>query len=300
MHKLFFSFLFLLLLPRLSKAQMDVAYSGTWGFMVQSGTNWFFGDVGGRPGIGQKGLKDWNLKGTSGYFSASVYRNFTERLALRLEASAGRIQSADNYLPADDNSGRRQRNLSFRSPIYEVAAGVQLNYRFFENYAVDNEPLKKRFFPHLFVGLGAFYSDPKTYFNDKWVQLRPLRTEGQGMAEYPDRTPYKKVNLFVPVALGLNYYFNEGLGVHLECMWRKSSSDYVDDVSTTYIDPVLFDKYLSPEQAQLAHALHDRSGEINGGRNSGSIGEIRGKPDSDSWVSLSLGVTYNLWKRKYY
>lgn len=301
MPKLYsFLCLFFFLMPRAGICQLDVTYTGTWGIMVQSGASWFFGDVGGRPGVGNVGTKDWNLQGTTGNLAASVFYNVTERMAFRMEGSAGRVKSEDRYLPLNDNSGRRQRNLSFRSPIYEVAAGVQLNYRFFINYAVDNEPLKGRFFPHAFIGIGAFYSNPKTYYQDKWVALRPLRTEGQGMAEYPDRKHYKMVNFFVPVSVGLNYYLNEGFGIHLECMWRKSSTDYIDDVSTGYINPELFDKYLSQPQNQLARALHDRSGEISGGANIGHPGEIRGKPGKDSWVSLNLGITYNLWKRKYY
>jgi hypothetical protein len=169
------------------------------------------------------------------------------------------------------------------------------------SYSVlDDEPIKGRFFPHAFVGVGAFYSDPQTRYKNQWVPLRPLRTEGQGMAEYPDREPYKAVNLFVPVSFGINYFLNEGLGLHLECTWRKSFTDYVDDVSTRYIDPALFEKYLSPEQAALARTLHDRSGEINGGRNIGHEGAIRGLKSKDSWVSLSLGITYNFWDKRYY
>jgi hypothetical protein len=41
-------------------------------------------------------------------------------------------------------------------------------------------------------------------------------------------------------------------------MHRKTFTDYMDDVSTTYIDNALFDKYLSPQQAQIANQLHFR------------------------------------------
>lgn len=292
--------LLLVVFPSVCFGQLDVSYAGTWGVMVQGGTNWFFGDVGGKPGVGQPGAKDWNLKGTTGNLAASVLYNATDRLAFRLEAAGGSVKSMDSYLPLTDNSGRRERNLSFRSPIYEVAVGAQLNYRFFRGYAVDNAPTIGKFFPHAFVGIGAFYSNPKTEYRGEWVALRPLRTEGQGMAEYPDREIPKAINLFVPVSLGLNYFINEGLGVHLECTWRKSFTDYVDDVSARYINPGLFDRYLSQDQAQLARVLHDRSGEINNGRNTGHEGAIRGLPDKDSWVSLNIGVTYNLWQKKYY
>ncbi len=288
------------LLPFTGLSQLDVNYTGTWGVMVQTGPSWFFGDVGGQPGVGKPFAKDWNLLGTTGNFSASAIYNNSDRLAFRLEAGGGMLKSADNYLPLTDKSGRRERNLSFRTPIYELAAGVQLNYRFFVSYAVDNETVKGRFFPHGFVGIGAFYSDPQTRYQNQWVKLRHLRTEGQGMAEYPDREPYKAINLFVPVSLGLNYYLNEGVGLHLECTWRKSFTDYVDDVSTRYINPDLFDKYLAPDQAKLARTLHDRSGEINGGVNIGQEGAIRGLESNDSWVTLSFGVTYNFWQKKYY
>lgn len=300
MPKLFVFLYFLFLHFRGVTQPLDVNYSGVWGFMTQAGVNWFFGDIGGIRGVGQPFAKDWNLKGTTPNVAASVLYNATNRMAFRLQVSAGSLKSDDKYLPLDDNSGRRERNLNFRTSLFEACAGVQLNYRYFVDYAVDNEPTIGRFYPHAFVGIGLFYANPKALYEGSWVALRPLRTEGQGMAEYPDRKLVKPINLYFPVSLGLNYNFNEGLGMHLECMWRKSSTDYVDDVSARYINPALFDKYLTPEQTKIARALHDRSGELNNGRSINKEGDIRGLPDKDSWVSFNLGITYNLWRKKYY
>lgn len=294
-------YLFLLATPLLGRAQpLDVNYSGVWGLGVQTGATWFFGDVGGKPGVGKPFAKDWNLQGSTPYIAASVLYNATNRLAFKLQGGAGTLRSDDKYLPKGDNSGRRERNLNFRTSLFEVCAGAQLNLRYFVDYAVDNEPTLGRFFPHAFIGVGAFYANPKAFYQDKWVPLRPLRTEGQGMTEYPDREMLKPINFYFPVSFGLNYYFNEGLGMHAEVMWRKSTTDYVDDVSARYINPALFDRYLTPEQSKLAKALYDRSGELNNGPNINREGDIRGKPDNDSWVSFNLGITYNLWERKYY
>ena len=34
---------------------------------------------------------------------------------------------------------------------------------------------------YLFAGVGGFYFDPKAQFQNTWVRLKPLGTEGQGL-----------------------------------------------------------------------------------------------------------------------
>jgi len=62
----------------------------------------------------------------------------------------------------------------------------------------------------------------------------------------------------MPVGVGFKYYFQENKYVGFEVTHRKSFTDYVDDVSTTYIDANLFDKYLTPENATIAKQLYYR------------------------------------------
>jgi hypothetical protein len=44
-----------------------------------------------------------------------------------------------------------------------------------------------------------------------------------------------------------------------EVRYVKTFTDYIDDVSTTYVDPSLFYKYLSPGQASIADYMSNKS-----------------------------------------
>ncbi len=114
--------------------------------------------------------------------------------------------------------------------------------------------------PYGIVGIGAFRYNPQgLYFepngSSKWVDLRPLKLEGQGMTEYPDRKPYNLTQIEIPMGFGAKYYIKENMYIGFEILHRKTFTDYVDDVSTRYIDPAYFDLYLTPEQAMMAKQL---------------------------------------------
>lgn len=57
---------------------------------------------------------------------------------------------------------------------------------------------------------------------------------------------------------GLKYFLSDRFNISSEVLYRKSFTDYIDDVSTNYIDPALFDKYLSPSDAAIARQIHDK------------------------------------------
>lgn len=118
--------------------------------------------------------------------------------------------------------------------------------------------------PYVLAGIGVFHFNPKgsvtNASGDKsWHYLQPLRLEGQGMAEYPDSKPYKLTQLNIPLGAGLKYYASERLNVSAELLYRKTFTDYIDDVSKKYIDATMYDKYLPAQDAALAYKLSDKS-----------------------------------------
>ncbi|HMR91522.1 MAG TPA: hypothetical protein PKC69_04385 [Chitinophagaceae bacterium] len=119
--------------------------------------------------------------------------------------------------------------------------------------------------------------------------------EGQGMAEYPDRKPYKLWQHEIPMGIGVKYFIKENFYVGLEVLHRQLFTDYIDDVSTNYIDPVLFDNYLSATDAARARRLHYR-GTFPVYQNPGStINEQRGDPkDNDAFFSTLIRVGWRL------
>ena len=150
---------------------------------------------------------------------------------------------------------RLERNLSFRTSVLEgyLAAEIYPTV-FFEKY----DGLEHKLRPYALTGIGVMKYNPKAELDGQWVALQPLRLEGQGMAEYPDRKPYKLIQKEFLLGFGFKYYLKENFYVGLEVLHRKMFSDYIDDVSTFYVDPAVFDTYLSPANAAKARRLYYR------------------------------------------
>jgi hypothetical protein len=116
------------------------------------------------------------------------------------------------------------------------------------------------------------------------------------MSEYPDRKPYKLTQINIPMGVGLKIILNDRFDTGFELLYRKTFTDYIDDVSTHYIDPDLFDVYLSPEDALIARQIHDKTmGIITPGLNRYEPGTQRGNSrNMDAYFSVLLKLTYKL------
>lgn len=249
-------------------------------------------DIGGKSGKGKGFLKDLNIGNTQ--FSAGISIGFVYRYAmgLRLEGNMGVIQAYDSILKADPSEGRHryQRNLSFRSPVSELLLLGEL-YPVRLLFPADEETKAPAFSPYITGGIGVFRFRPQANLNGIWVDLAPLHTEGQGFTEYPERKPYSLTQLNFPVGIGCKYEVSALLNMRVEILHRITRTDYLDDASTRYIDPSLFDQYLSPEKASMARKLHDRQRELNP-QHVTVPGSIRGndhKNDSYFTIQLKLG-----------
>src|SRR5207342_1550715 len=100
--------------------------------------------------------------------------------------------------------------------------------------------------------------------------------EGQGFPEYPDRKEYSLTQQALIMGGGFKYYLKENMYVGFEILHRKTFTDYIDDVSTKYIDPYLFDVHLSPQQATYAKQLEYREKFLNPSINRPYINKQRG------------------------
>jgi hypothetical protein len=128
------------------------------------------------------------------------------------------------------------------------------------------------------------------------VELHPLRLEGQGMSEYPERKEYSLLQLEVPMGFGFKYYLKENMYVGMEVLHRQLFTDYVDDVSTNYVDPDVFANYLSAADAAKARRLYYRGTYASAVSNPGNIQTfMRGDPtDQDAFFSTILRVGWRL------
>ncbi len=219
-------------------------------------------DIGGDKGIGAKFTKDLNLGRTE--FTGGAYLSIMYKytIGLRLEANFGKVSAFDSVLSdvpkTDIARARYNRNLSFRSTISEIALVAEFHplFAFVDYAAMDGEP--PRLSPYILGGISYFSFNPQAKLNGRWVDLQPLSTEGQGFAEYPDRKPYKLNALGIPLGAGVKYELSPMFNVRLEFMYRATNTDYLDDVSTTYIDKSLYSNYYSGNKLVNAVLLSDR------------------------------------------
>jgi hypothetical protein len=221
-------------------------------------------DLGGKKGIGKKFVKDINFGNTQLAGSVSLSAIYKNAVAFRLEGTFGQVKAYDSILKKVKTStfGRYERNLSFRSNITEFMAAAEIHPLFiFKKYDADDE--LPRYSPYLMAGVGFFSFNPQANLLNRWVDLQPLSTEGQGFAEYANRKPYKLNQVSIPLGLGVKYELSPMLNLRAEAVYRILSTDYLDDVSTTYIDPTVYSNYFSATKLTNALLLNDRQYELD-------------------------------------
>ena len=192
------------------------------------------------------------------------------------------------------NEYQKTRNLSFNSNIWEVA--VQGDFNFFQFVPGDPDHL---FTPYVTIGAGIFTYDPYAYLEGKKEFLRPLGTEGQ-VAGYKGRKQYNTMAFCFPLGAGVKYNINSKMNLSFEISQRFTTTDYLDDVSTTYVGPFYaasFFPALPNGQPSTAYKLQDRSYETVADPNNllGVEGRQRGfSKQKDQYIFAEIGISFNI------
>ncbi|WP_317195468.1 DUF6089 family protein [Rufibacter psychrotolerans] len=265
----------------------------------------YFGDV-----TPESDFTSLRLGSTRPSISVHFTRKFTPRVYGRAALSWGRI-TGDDSKSADfsepENEPRYKRNLSFRNDIKELSLlGI---VDLFENRRTYLR--RPDFTPYAFAGVAVFHHNPKAYYDGRdprlaagWYELQPLGTEGQYASNnqgYPE--PYKRVQFAIPFGLGVKYKLARTWDVAFEITWRKTFTDYLDDVSTTYADkgdlPSEAARILSDRSADNARAgnypIMTQNTPVGQYRNIagyGTRGDQRGDTSDDDWF-ISTGFSLN-------
>ena len=254
-------------------------------------------DLGGKKGAGKGFIKD--LNGQHYNFAGGIYVGalYKQTIGGRLEATFGTVSASDNVLEGDmgEAKARYQRNLHFRSRISELALLAEFHpLTLFQSLA--KEP--SYFSPYIIGGVGVFHFNPQAFTGLDWVALQPLHTEGQGFPQYPDRKPYRLTQVNFPLGIGIKYEVSALMNARLEVMHRVLNTDYLDDVSTRYIDPALFAENLQHGAAALAVQLADRRQELDPSIVT-RAGEKRGDPDNkDSYFTIQFKLSLSIGRVK--
>ncbi len=209
-----------------------------------------------------------------------VYRyNMSLRWALKLSAIYGTISGDD----ASAVGWNKQRNLSFQSHVTDFSGQLELN--FFPYYTGSR---KYSFSPYIFAGLNIFSFNPKAKYEGEWFELQPLGTEGQGTMAYPGRKSYALTQLGFPFGVGMKISMSKLVCFGLEWSMRKTFTDYLDDVSKTYPDPIR----LASENGTMAALLSNRSLDLPGEQPIEADMQ-RGNENTKDWYSF-IGATFTI------
>ena len=189
--------------------------------------------------------------------SVFLMRKLSPHWQARLQLAVGRLEGDDASAPS--TSGGYARNFHFRNDIKELS--TLLVYEFKSSYGKYAK--RAKFTPYCLFGFGITHHNPKAKspekFNNTWVDLQALGTEGQGRIGYAK--PYSKVVPVIPIGLGLRWRTSDKRwDFSVEIVPRYTFTDYLDDVSSEY-----------PEMADLANplavAFSNRSLETTSARN---------------------------------
>jgi hypothetical protein len=212
--------------------------------------------------------------------------NLNSHLALQGGFIMGSISGDDQN--SDYDSGRRQRNLKFRSPLYEFSIIGKLYILPFYP-SPDRKPVS----PYIFGGIAYFHFNPHTTYKGDKVYLQPLGTEGQGMAGYGEQ--YRLWGWSIPFGGGLKFNLNRRLNIAVEVGCRKTFTDYLDDVSGQYVALA----ELRAGNGALAAELSNRSYNDDGAQVD-RVGEPRGHSGKDWYIVSQVALSYTLQGSYYF
>ena len=207
-------------------------------------------------------------------FGLGVLYEITAQLYARANVTFGKISGDDK-----NNSKNAIRNLSFSSPVTDIHLGLE--------YDLLN-PYEHFIAPYLFAGISHFNFNPSAIDTaGRKVYLQPLSTEGEGF--YQGRKKYQLGQFAIPFGGGIKLSLSENIRVGFEIGMRKTNTDYLDDVSTTYIDQNI----LFANRGQQAVNMAFRGGELKTGLTYPADGSQRGSAKSKDLYYFS-GITLSI------
>jgi len=243
------------LLPLLTHAQ--------WNVNVFGGFANYFGDLQSSPYTTAQA----HLAGGIG-----LQYDLTGHISALTNITFGKVGASDEFSPKAD---LRARNLSFQTGIAEWNLLLEYNLLDLRSH---------KFTPYVFGGIAVYHFNP--YASDSLghkVYLRPLSTEGEGLPQYPTSKPYALTQLAIPFGGGIKFRISDKVVLAYEIGLRKLFTDYLDDVSSRYVDQNVLLAAKGPQAVEMAY----RGNELEGGAPYPHAGAPRGNPGHKDWYYFS-------------
>src|ERR1700712_3375213 len=221
-------------------------------------------------------------------YGVGVQYDLTPNLALISNINILKVGASDQY----NNPDLVFRNLSFQNNITEW--NLLAEYTFLDI-------THKKFSPFVFAGIAVFHNNPYAYdTTGAKVYLKPLSTEGEGLSQYPGQKPYNQTQFSIPMGAGIKFRVSESVVLAYEIGFRKTFTDYIDDVSSFYVDQTTLQNAKGPIAVEMAY----RANELKGGNQTyPPSGTKRGNPNHNDFyyytgirVSIAL-INYKTYDR---
>lgn len=226
----------------------------------------YWGDLAAAPVIGE----------THAAYGGFARLNLSSSFAFTLNLINATISGDDNNF-----DHQRVRNLNFKTELTEFSGIVEFN---FKKFGVDvNE---KRHSPYVFLGLAFTQYNPTATYNNNTIELRNVRTE---------EVQYGLFTVAVPMGIGYKWQFAKHAALNWNIGFRRSYSDYLDDVSTVYPDN--FAEIQRVKGFNIATAT-DPSAANNAGIPISQLDNRRGNADFTDWYVVStVSLSWRFYKK---
>jgi hypothetical protein len=248
----------------------------------------FLGELGGANQVGTDYMKDFDWKAVRPALTVGIRFKQTQQISHKANLTLALVAGNDQWT---EDPIRLARNLNFRSPLVEIG----YNFEFYLKKEKRGHRFKLRgvkglrnmgLYPYGFFGVSGFFFSPQGNVGGNWKWLKPLRTEGQGIFE--TRAEYSRFQLAVPLGIGVKYAIDRRWLISIEYGMRKTFTDYIDDVSTTY-----FNKEIQEQETGSVGLL--AADPSQGAWVGAQAYQQRGDPtDNDSYLFLIIGANYKL------
>lgn len=213
------------------------------------------------------------------HFAGGIFfrHNWNRHWSWKAEFNFGKVSGDDSRLKT---AFEKNRNLNFTSTVLDFTPAIEFNF-----FPYETGSSYYPFSPYIFTGFSVFKFNPKS----AGVELQPLGTEGQGLPGRPE--PYRRFSFAIPIGGGIKVSVGQSVGIGVQVSARRTFTDYLDDVSTTYPDL---------DQLQAARG-GDAAYFSDPGQFSDSVpdypvyeGKQRGTVSNKDWY---LFATFTLWVR---